>query len=113
MESFAITVRYTEEVRADLVRHPSDRLKVVSPLVEQLGGKVKGAWLSMDPWDVLLIVEFPNYTAAAAVASVFRSGGLTQEVNLVPLVDIKHWIHDVITISPTYFNHLRDSSTKK
>ena len=112
MDSYAITVQYTAEYRCDLIKNPSNRLAVINPLVEELGGKVKGAWLSHGPWDVLLIIEFPSYTAASAITSVFQSGGVTSQVALVPLMDIKQWINDVVKVGPTYLNYLTETKPK-
>ena len=112
MDSYAITVQYTMEYRRDLIQNPTNRLAVINPLVEELGGKVKGAWLSQGPWDVLMIIEFPSYTAASAITSVFQAGGVTSQVNLIPLMDIKRWINDVVKVGPTYLHHLRDTKPK-
>lgn len=112
MDSYAITVQYTPEYRRDLIQNPSNRLAVVSPLVEKLGGKVKSAWLSQGPWDVLLIIELPSYTAASAITSVFQAGGVTSQVEMVPLMDITRWMYDVMKVGPTYFDYLRETKPK-
>ncbi len=66
MNRFMIQASYTKEAVAALVGQPEDRSEVVRPLIEQLGGRLIDFYFCLGDYDVVLIAELPNDTAALA-----------------------------------------------
>jgi len=66
MNRFMIQASYTKEAVASLVGQPEDRSEVVRPLIEQLGGRLIDFYFCLGDYDVVLIADLPNDTAALA-----------------------------------------------
>ena len=66
MSRYMIQASYTAEAAAALVKQPEDRALAVRPLVEKLGGRLVDFYFSLGDYDVVLIAELPNNTAALA-----------------------------------------------
>lgn len=92
MQKYLVTVAYTPETRQKLTRHPQDRLSAVIPLVEALGGKIESGWLVLAEFDVVLIVQMPSFTSAAALSSTISAAGAVKDIKVVPLIEIKDWM---------------------
>src|SRR3569623_3472242 len=68
---------YTTEAWAALVDSPEDRTAPVRELVEAMGGRLIGRYLSTGDYDGLLIYEAPDdASAGAAVLGAARHGHL-------------------------------------
>ncbi len=68
---------YTPEAWAALVDNPEDRSAPVHELIEIMGGRLVGWYLSFGDYDGLLIYEAPDdATAGAAVLAAARRGHL-------------------------------------
>jgi uncharacterized protein with GYD domain len=68
---------YTTEAWAALIDNPEDRSAPVREVVEAMGGRLIGWYLSMGDYDGLLIYEAPDdATAGAAVLAAARRGHL-------------------------------------
>jgi len=68
---------YTTEAWATLVDNPEDRSAPVREVVEAMGGRLIGWYLSMGDYDGLLIYEAPDdASAGAAVLAAARRGHL-------------------------------------
>ena len=63
---YMIQASYTKEAAAALVKKPEDRSLAVRPFVEKLGGRLIDFYYSLGDYDVVLIAELPNNTAALA-----------------------------------------------
>lgn len=66
MSRYMIQASYTKEAAAALVEQPEDRSEVVRPLIEQLGGHLLDFYFCLGDYDVVLIADLPNDTAALA-----------------------------------------------
>jgi uncharacterized protein with GYD domain len=68
---------YTSEAIAGMIKKPEDRSAAVRSLVESVGGKLEGFWLTFGESDFVLIMQLPDSQAAAALAlAVAASGSL-------------------------------------
>ena len=68
---------YTTEAWAALIDNPEDRSAPVREVVEAMGGRLIGWYLSMGDYDGLLIYEAPDDTSAgAAMLAAARRGHL-------------------------------------
>ena len=73
MPHYLIEVAYNSGGVAALVKEPQDRIEKVRPAIEALGGHIESAYYAFGEHDIVLTVEMPSNTAAAASAPVERS----------------------------------------
>jgi len=77
MPYYLIQTAYTPESWEKMVKHPQDRVELVRPAIEDLGGRIEAGYISFGEYDFTTIVEFPdNVSAAAFSISVSSKGGL-------------------------------------
>ncbi len=89
MPSYLVQVSYTPEALGALIAKPQDRGEVVRKVIEKLGGKSIGSWLSFGDYDLVLIIEMPNNVTAAALALAAAAGGSLKSVKTTPLLSIR------------------------
>ncbi len=89
MRNYLIQVSYTAEGTAALVNKPQDRVRAVTPAIENLGGKVIGGGFSFGDFDVVILVSLPDNASAAAAAMAFGAGGAIKTVKTTPLLSAR------------------------
>ena len=78
MPFFMVQASYSVSATAAMIKNPQDRAAAVKPLIERMGGKLHGAWLSFGEYDIVVIAEVPDNVSAAALAmAVGASGGMS------------------------------------
>ena len=75
MPHYLIQVGYNSRGVAALVNEPQDRIEKVRPAVEALGGRIECAYYAFGEYDIVLTVEMPDNTMAAAMALAVGAGG--------------------------------------
>lgn len=75
MPHYLIQVAYNTDGISALVREPQDRIEKVRPAIEGLGGRVESAYYAFGEHDIVLTVEMPSNTQAAAMALAVGAGG--------------------------------------
>lgn len=88
MASYLVQVSYTAEALSALIAKPQDRSGHVAKVIENLGGKLIGSWLSFGDHDLVMIMEMPNNVSAAALALVAAAGGTCKSVKTTPLLTV-------------------------
>ena len=88
MASYLLQVSYTSEALSALIAKPQDRSAVVAKVIEKLGGKPIGSWLSFGDHDLVMIIEMPNNVSAAALALAAAAGGSCKSVKTTPLLTL-------------------------
>lgn len=88
MPSYLVQVAYTPETMAALIKKPQDRAEAVRKPIEKLGGKLVGGWLCFGDYDVVIVIDMPDNTSAAAFAMAISSGGACKSVKTTPLISI-------------------------
>lgn len=88
MPYFLEQVAYTSEGWGALVKNPQNRIEVVRPAIEKLGGKIESAWFAFGEYDIVLILQMPDNVNAAAIAIAFAAGGACKSVKTTPLITI-------------------------
>ena len=78
--------RYTTEAIKGLLNKPVNRSEAIRKAVEELGGKVEGAWFSFGDCDVVLIVQMPDNASVAALSLAVAAGGAIQGGKTTPLM---------------------------
>ena len=92
MAHYLLQIAYTPEAWATLIKNPQNRLEAVRPAVEQMGGSIDGAWFAFGEYDVVLILQMPDNTSAAAIALAFAAGGALKASKTTPLLSIEEGI---------------------
>src|SRR5437762_13744873 len=86
MALYALKIAYAPVGWAALLKDPQNRLEVVRPLVERLGGSIVHGWLTFGAHDVLLICELPDNISAAALSMAVSAGGAVKVVETQALI---------------------------
>ena len=86
MAAFLFQVAYSPDGWKGLVQEPQDRLEAVRPAIEQLDGTLIAGWLCFGEYDVIVIADFPDDTAAAAFSMAVSAGGSVKSIRTTPLI---------------------------
>jgi uncharacterized protein with GYD domain len=86
MPHYLIQAAYTSEAWAAMTKNPQDRSQLLAPVVESLGGRLEAVYVSFGEYDAVVIVEFPDNTAAAAFAMRAAAAGHLKAVKTTPLL---------------------------
>lgn len=89
MGTYLYEVSYTADAWAKQVKHPSNRMEAVRPVIEAAGGKVVNAWFAFGDSDIILVVDLPSNEAAAALSLAFTSGGALANIKTTVLMSIE------------------------
>ncbi len=88
MAYYLLQGAYTSESWKSLVNNPTDRVEVVRPIIEKLGGKVEGAWFAFGDYDVVLVMQMPDNVSAAAFSLAVAASGAFKSHQTTPLMTI-------------------------
>src|SRR5438270_5970041 len=83
---------YTPESLAAQVREPRDRIEVVKPAFDAIGAKILAAGYPFGEYDVLVVYEAPDDTAAASLALAIAAGGAVKAAKTTKLLSGQEWI---------------------
>ncbi len=86
MPHYLIQTAYTPQSWATMVEKPQNRLELVRPAVEGLGGKIADAWLAFGEYDLVAVAEFPDNVSAAAFAISVAGAGSVKAFKTTPLM---------------------------
>jgi uncharacterized protein with GYD domain len=88
MSFFCHQVSYTTDARNRLLHDPLDRFEAIRSPIEKLGGKLQSSFFALGPFDVLVISEFPDDVAPAAISVAFSQGGAIANIRTIPLLPL-------------------------
>jgi uncharacterized protein with GYD domain len=71
------------------VSNPQNRIEVIRPVIERLGGRLESAYLSIGDYDVVVIAEMPDSISAAAFSLATSAGGALKAIKTTPLLTIE------------------------
>ena len=89
MASYLIQAAYTNEAWGALVKNPQNRTHAIKPVIEKLGGSIKGLWLAFGEYDAIAIIEMPDNVSAAAFSLAVSAGGSVKSIRTTPLMTIR------------------------
>jgi uncharacterized protein with GYD domain len=92
MARYLFQASYTNEAWAAQVSHPQNRMEVIRPVIERLGGRLESAYLSFGDYDVVVIAEMPDSVSAAAFSLAASAGGGVKAVKTTPLMTVEEGI---------------------
>ena len=105
MPLYLYQAAYTSESLAAQIREPKDRIEVVKPAVDAVGGKILASGYPFGEYDVLAVFEAPDDTAAAAFALAVGAGGAVRAAKTTRLLSGQEWIESLRKaqeVSPQY-----------
>lgn len=88
MALYLLQVSYTSEGWAAQLRNPQNRIELLRPVFETLGGNLDQAWYTFGDYDVVAIMELPDNVSAAAFSMAAMSGGSVRAIKTTPLLTI-------------------------
>jgi uncharacterized protein with GYD domain len=92
MPYYLFQASYTNEAIATLVRKPRNRESAIRAAVENLGGKLEGAWMAFGDCDVVTLVNMPNNVSAAALSFAVSAGGALKSAKTTPLLKLSEGV---------------------
>ncbi len=92
MARYLFQASYTSDAWAAQVSHPQNRMEVIRPVIERLGGRLESAYLAFGDYDVVVIAEMPDHVSAAAFSLAASAGGAVKAVKTTPLMTIEEGI---------------------
>ena len=95
MALYMYQAAYTAESLAAQIKEPQDRIEVVRPALEAMGAKIIAGGYPLGEYDVLVLFEAPNETAAASVALAVAAGGATRAGKTTRLLSGQEWIESL------------------
>ena len=105
MPLYLYQAAYTAESLAAQIKDPKDRIEVVRPAFEAVGGKILASGYPFGEYDVMAVYEAPNDTTAASIALAVAAGGAVKAAKTTRLLSGQEWIaalKQAQTVSPAY-----------
>ncbi len=92
MPYYMIQGAYTSESWATQIASPQNRVEIVRPVFEKLGGRIESAYFAFGEYDIVVIAEFPDDISAAAVSVTINAGGAFKTAKTTPLMTIEEGV---------------------
>jgi uncharacterized protein with GYD domain len=86
---------YTSEAVAAMIREPQDRTEVARTAIEAVGGKIVAVGYPFGEYDVVIVFEAPDETAAASVALTAAGGGAIKTSKTNRMLSAPEWIESL------------------
>jgi uncharacterized protein with GYD domain len=86
MAYYLVQAAYTPDAWTAMVKSPQNRIEAIRPVVEKLGGKVDGGWLTFGEYDAVAICQLPDNVSAAAFSMAASAGGAVRAFKTTPLM---------------------------
>jgi uncharacterized protein with GYD domain len=92
MARYLFQASYTSDAWAAQVNNPQNRMEVIRPVIERLGGRLEIAYLSFGEYDVVVIAEMPDNISAAAFSLAVSAGGALKGIKTTLLLTVEEGI---------------------
>jgi uncharacterized protein with GYD domain len=89
MAYYLLQLAYTPEAWAMIVDTPQGPLEGMRALIENLEGRLEGAWLTFGEYDAVLICQMPDHISAAAVSMAASSAGSVRLIKTTPMMTVE------------------------
>jgi uncharacterized protein with GYD domain len=101
MARYLFQATYTSDAWAAQVHNPQNRVEVVRPVIERLGGRIESVYFAFGEYDVVGIVEMPDNVSMAAFSLAAAAGGAMKAIKTTPLMTIEEGIEAMRKASGT------------
>ena len=95
MALYMYEAAYTSESLAAQIKEPQDRLEVVKPLMEAAGARLIVGGYAFGDYDVMVVYEAQDDTAAAALALAVGAGGAVRSARTTKLLTGQQWVESL------------------
>jgi uncharacterized protein with GYD domain len=92
MAHYLLQVAYTPQAWSAMLKNPQNRIEMVAPALERLGGRFEGAWLAFGEYDIVAIMSLPDNVSAAAFSMAVSAGGSIKMLTTTPLMDVNEGV---------------------
>jgi uncharacterized protein with GYD domain len=89
MAQYLFQLGYTSQAWAAQIKNPQNRIDIVRPALEKVGGKFVGVWFAFGEDDIVGVIDVPDNAAAAAFALAVAAGGAVRSYKTTPLMSIE------------------------
>ena len=89
MAKYLLLASYTSESWSAQIENPRNRIELLRPVFESIGGSINEAYFTFGDYDIAAIYEAPDNVNAAALAISFSASGGLKNVRTVPLISIE------------------------
>ena len=86
MPHYLLQVAYTPEAWSNMVKNPQDRIALVRPAIEKMGGKIKEGYFAFGEYDLIAIIEMKNNVDSAAFSLSAAAGGAVSKLHTTVLM---------------------------
>lgn len=86
MAHYLLQVCYTQGAVKAMVANPQNREDAARKVIESVGGSLKSFHFALGEFDVVMIAEFPDNTAAASVAMATGASGALSRFQTTALI---------------------------
>src|SRR6266511_1056635 len=95
MAHYLFQLAYTPEAWAAQLKNPQNRIEVVTPMLERLGGRFEAVYYAFGDYDIIGILELPDNVSASAFALAIAAGGAAKTYKTTPLVTIEEGLQEM------------------
>ena len=89
MAHYLVQATYSQQSWESMLASPQNRAEAIKPVIEELGGSIKGMWFAFGEYDAIAIVEMPDNASAAAFSLAASSAGVVSAFKTTPLMSIE------------------------
>src|SRR5437764_14948221 len=86
MPYYLIQTAYTPESWGKMIENPQDRVELVRPAIEGMGGRIEAGYISFGEYDFATIAEFPDNMSAPPFSTSASSAGGLKAFKTTPLL---------------------------
>ena len=92
MAHYLFEVAYTPQAWATLLKNPHDRIEIVRPVLQKLGGDIESAYFAFGDYDLVGVMHVPSNVEAAAFSLAATAGGSIKAIKTRPVMTIQEGI---------------------
>jgi len=92
MAHYLFQVAYTPQAWATLLKNPHNRIDMVRPVLQKLGGDIEHAYFAFGDYDLVGVMTLPSNVEAAAFSLAATAGGSIKAIKTTPLMTIEDGI---------------------
>lgn len=89
LETYLVQIAFTADAIAGLVNNPENRLSTMIPIVEKMGGRFIGSWISFGEHDSIAVIEMPDHVHIKAFSMAAMAGGGLRYFNITPMMSFE------------------------
>src|SRR5262245_44036853 len=101
MAQYLFQAAYTSDAWAAQLQNPQNRVEVIRPVIEGLGGRIESVYFAFGDYDVVGIVDMPNNVSMAAFALAAAAGGALKTMKTTPLMTVEEGLEAMRQASGT------------